>query len=608
MASGLAKEFIELSQSKSFGEGKRSDTLHVLESQIETRLLKVEEKFRSHLLREQIKGFEEKVYQCYEQFSVDILYRMFLQLTKRTVVDARRVKSISMLKQCLKDLRKTLKRKRLHRNLEATPEEEKIVKYFIWFWKYLTYLKQLRDNFVERIFNPLFKYFYTVDYNQPDREDTTASIPSVLSFRSGYSESSGFSSLTSLFNEKAEFGTDEWTNNQVERRRFVTRQALATLAGEFRNIKKLYDSSEEENVAKRLLHLKERLNYLLDIEEKIDSKLLCQDSEGTVFHLKIKDRPIENLIRFVPDILSKFQKAAWLASRWLDLDDQKTKDLNLRLDKLTALENDMNRRLRSLSNDIKSKELELDVQTNTLNKLLEREERSTNLNYKLFDLERQKLSLIEQSNNLINERKELAEKLTSAAQKNDKDSYRRLRPLYNRNKLQRFALERQLNTLNYHAYLAENDMRIELEVKPSVINSTNDVQDKCEELEERIEKARKEQKVIQTALLPILEDKRYVEQQVEIKELISLAGCDSLPALKAEYVHSVPKPLNSSSPTELFDFKASSGVAKAKEKPVSLFLTSLPDDDNDTSKQQPMNLVPPRIRQKPVIEVVASEW
>ena len=533
---------------------------------------------------------------------------MFLQLTKRTVVDVRRVKSISMLRQCLKDLRKTLKRKRLHRNVDATPEEEKIVKYFIWFWKYLKYLKQLSDNFVERIFNPLFKYFYTVDYNQPDREDTTASVPSVLSFQSGYSEISGFSSLTSLFNEKAEFGIDEWTNNQVERRRFVTRQALATLGGEFRDIKTLYDSSEEEKVAKRLMHLKERLNYLLDMEDKIESKLLCQDSEGVVFHLKINDRPIENLIRFVPDMLLKFQKAAWLASRWLELDDQKTKDLNERLDKLTALESDMNRRLRSLSTDIKSKEQELHSQTNTLNKLLEREERSTNLNYALFDLEKQRLSLIEQSNNLTNERKELAEKLTNAAQRNDKDTYRRLRPLYNKNKLQRFALERQLNTLNYHANLAENDMWIELDVKPSVINSTNDVQDKCEELEERIEKDRKEQKVIQTALLPILEDKRYVEQQVEIKELISLAGCESSTTLKAEYVHSTQKPLKSPSPTEMFDLKTDSRVAKPTEKPVPLFLTSLPDDHHDALIQQPIKIVSPRIRQRPVIEVVASEW
>ena len=534
---------------------------------------------------------------------------MFLQLTKRTVVDVRRVKSISTLRQCLKDHKKTLKRKQLQRNVEATPEEEKIVKYFTWFWKYVAYLRELRDNFVERIFNPLFKYFYNVGYNQPDREDTTASTPSVLSFRSGYSEVSGFSSLTSVLNEKAaEFGTEEWNNNQVERRRFVTRQALATLGTEFRDIKKLYDSSEEEKVAQRLSHLKERLGYLLDVEDKIASKLMCQDSERAVFHLKIKDRPIENLIRFVPDILIKFQKAAWLASRWLDLDDQKTKDLNERLDKLTALESDMNRRLRSLSDEIKSKEQELDSQTNTLNQLLEREERSTKLNYTLFDLERQNISLTEQSNNLNNERKELAEKLTDAANKNDKDTYRRLRPLYDRNKLQRFALERQLNTLNYHANLAENDIQIELEVKPSVINSTNDVQDKCEELEERIEKSRKEQKVIQAALIPILEDKRYVEEQVEIKEHISLASCKSTPTMKAEFVHSSAMQLKSPSLEKHFDLKTDSLVDKTKKKPVSVFLTSLPDDDHVALVQQPMKVIPPSMRKKSFIEVEASEW
>ena len=568
----------------------------------------MEEKFRSHILRQQIKAFEEKVYQSDDQFSVDVLYRMFGFLTKRTVVDVRKVKSFAILRNCLKEHKKTLRCKLRYRNVQATPEDEKIVKYFTWFWKFIDYLKELRNNFVERIYNPLFRYFYSIGYNQPDREDSTASTPSVLSYRSGESGYSGFSGLTSVLAEgNAEYGPDEWDESQAERRRFVTKQALITLSREFRDIKSLYDSSEIEKLAHRLSHLKERLSYLLDFDGKIDSAMLSQDSERAVFHLKIKDQPIENLIRIVPDILIKFQKAAWLAFKWLEKDDQKTKDVNEKLDKLTALEAQMNKRLHCLSNEIQLKERELELQTDNLNKLLEREERTTNLSQTAFDLEKKKTTLTEQFNKLNNERKELSEKLTDAAKTNDKNTYRRLRPLYERNKLQRFALERQLATLSYHMNLADDDMQVELEIKPSVINSTNEVQDRCEELEQRIEKARKEQKVIQAALIPIVEDKRFISEQLELTEELPVSG--PKPTTQAEFIGSSATPLRSTSITDrLTDIKTESLNQHARKQSVSLFLTSFPDDDHVKHARQPINTLPAAIRHKPVIEVTASEW
>ena len=479
------------------------------------------------------------------------------------------------------------------------------MKYFTWFWKYLDYLRELRNNFVERIYNPLFRYFYSVGYDQPDREDSTASTPSILSHRS---VDSGVSGLTSILTKNdTGYDPEDWDESQAERRRFVTKQALLSLGKEFRDIKKLYDSTEIEKLASRLSHLKERLSYLIDFDGKIDGDILCQDSERSVFHLKIQDVPIENLIRIVPDILIKFQKAAWLASRWLEKDDQKTKDLNEKLDKLTVLETEMNRRLRSLSKEILTKEKELEAHTDNLNKLLQREERSTNLNQTVYDLDKQRVSLTEQFNNLIHERKELSEKLNEAANKNDKNTYRRLRPLYERNKLQRFALERQIHTMKYHLNLTDGDMQVELEVKPTVITHTNDVQDRCEELEQRIEKAKKEQKVIQAALIPITEDKEYVREQIDIKEDLTLT--ESKSSVNAKFIGSS---MMSMTARTITDRRIGNSTETPRQqngkKPVSFFITSLPDDSHMAPIQQQISTLPAVTKPKPVIELAASEW
>lgn len=501
---------------------------------------------------------------------------MFTALTKRTVVDTRKVKSLANLRQCFLDMKKLIQCKKRHRHVKTSPEEEKLVKYFTWFFKYLDYLRQLRDNFVERIFTPLFRYFYLIGYDLPDRENTTdsdMSSPSVLSFRSADSGYSGLSGLTSALAEgdrlsasySARSGFQE---TQEARRRIVTKQALIALGREFHDIKKLYDTSEIESLAQRLSHLKERTDHLLDNENSLKEELLCQDSTRSVFHLKIPNFGNENIIRLVPDILIKFQKLAWLARRWLERDDEKTKDLNVKLEKLTKLEEDMNRKLCSLSKEIQLKELELESKANLLNNLLERENRSNNISQSIYDMEKRKGVLTDQLQMLNSEREQLCEKITDAVKKNDIRTYKQLKAFYDKNKLQRFAVDRQIATLNYHINLAESDMNIELEVKTDVIHTTNNVQDKCEEIEQRLEKAKKEQKIIQAALKPISEDRKFIKEQIQLEKGLPVG--DSQPVLKAEFINSI-------------NFKSDRVVDLNSEylgnasvgNPLSVFITSL---------------------------------
>jgi len=567
------------------------------------RLLSLDEKYRSQFLYDQIEAFEEKLYRSHDQFNVEFLYAMYTKLLKKTVVDPRKIRTLGDVRQCHRDFQKLLRNRSAHRKIMPTPDEEALVNYFNWFFNFWDYLRQLRYNFLDRVFTPLFRYFYHVGYDRPEREDTTdstTSAPSVMSFRSCDSGVSDLSGLTSVLggdfdrlsvSMSARSGIEE---TQKARRKIVTRNALLALSKEFQDIKKLYDTTEIEKYAQRLSHLKDRTDQLLDEENSLDKDLLCQDSERPVFNLKIKENGSYNIMRLVPDVLAKFEKATWLARRWLEQDDEKTKDLNAKLDKLTHLEEDMNRRLQMLSKEIQVKETELESRADMIANLLQKEERSNNLSESMFVQRRNKGVLQNKLEALNKEKNELSEKLSEANNKNDGSTYRKLKPLYDRNKLQRFALERQLNTLDYHIDLVESDMNVELEVKADVIHTTNDMQDKCEELEQTLEKARKEKKAIQAALIPITEDRKYVSEQIHIQSGEASEEDDTTdedrPVFHADYIASRSSRRDSKDSTSV-DESRSFLASSSSGKSMSVFITSLPSDRTMTPVDRKMKPV-----------------
>lgn len=560
----------------------------------------MDEKYRSQFLYDQIESFEEKVYRSNDQFNVDFLYMMYTKLLKKTVVDPRRVRTLGDLRRCHRDYQKMLRNRSTHRKIMPTPEEEGIVSYFNWFFKFWDYLRQLRYNFLDRVFTPLFRYFYHVGYDRPEREDTSdsaTSSPSVMSFRSYDSGVSDLSGLTSVLGGdydrlsvslSARSGYEE---TQRARKKIVTRNALLALSKEFHDIKKLYDTTEIEKYAQRLSHLKDRTDQLLDKENSLDKDLLCQDSEKPLFHLKIQESGSYNIMRLVPDVISKFQKEAWLARRWLEQDDEKTKDLNAKLDKLTHLEEDMNRRLKTLSKEIQLKETELESHADKISNLLKKEDRSNNLTESIFVLKKNQSVLQAKMEALNAEKEQLSEKLTVATNQHDNSTYKKLKPLYDRNKLKRFALERQMATLNYHITIVESDINVELDVKADVIHTTNDMQDKCEELEQTLEKAKKEQKAIQAALIPITEDRKYVSEQIQLQSEFHSDTDDTedFPVFHADYIATRSLKFNSKENSN----SSNQGLREQTKtgKGMSVFITSLPDDRSMTPVDKNMKLV-----------------
>ncbi|XP_076095198.1 uncharacterized protein LOC143065494 isoform X3 [Mytilus galloprovincialis] len=528
----------------------------------QVRLLTLEEKYRSYLLYQQIKAFEEKVYLSYDNFNVDMLLKMFREMARRCK-GARDIYTLAGLRQALQvEIRKARMRQRNKKTdlPEKKPEEpDQVVQYFIWFFNNLKYLRDLRANFIDRVFNPLFKYFYEFGSTGPDRERSVdsamsfsnISVNSVKTFDSHVTGLSSFSGWSQL--GLSETGSQESDENiHTTRKKMLARAALLLLGREFRDIKNLYDSTEVEKISHRLSFLKEQLDFLIDNESQFSSEMFSQDSEKAVCHLKVKNSRTYSLMRLIPDILVKFQKAAWLAKRWLELDDMKTKDLNERLQKLAALEGQFSKRLSALSKNIQDHESQLERGTRELQNLLKREDRTSDLELKVHDF-KGKISKLETDMQTLNEEKiKLVKDIEGTKKTINVSGHTNLLTMYERNKLQRYAIERQIAAIKFQENIALKDMEVETEVKPNIMHFTNDVQDRCEELERALEQEKREKNTLQAALYPISKDKEFIaeklrEKQMHIAEergqvVAKYVGSSNKPEVIAQYVGSSHRP------------------------------------------------------------------
>ncbi|XP_046560514.1 uncharacterized protein LOC124269529 [Haliotis rubra] len=478
---------------------------------LQLRLLLLEDKYRGQVMTEQVEAFEEKVNMSFKNFNIDTLVNMIRILRGRT--DPPRV--ISSLDKLHNAMIQEANRNTATRNREARIRKTKsniddnCVKYFMWFFEYVDYLRDLKVNFTDRIFQPLFKYFYE---GSDGGGDTRRGSSSTLSF----SKFSQFSSDSGDSGENLDDDRDE--SVATARQRAQAKTALMMLSNEFTDIKALYDTTEVDKVAKSLSLVKEQMDFLLDNEDSVDSELYSHESETYVYHLTL-DSATVNLIRFVPDILAKLQKSARLARRWLQLDGMRTKDLNKKLEKILELEKKLNQRVSFLDEEILRNEAELEKEMIELQNLLKREDRSTDLSLTMFELDDRIGKLQNKLEGLRKERDRMTGRAMDTAQTKSKRQYNELKVRYESNKLQRYMTERMLGTLRYHRDIVEQDMRVELSIKPSIIHNTNSIQDHCERLEQILTHEKNEKHAIKTALVPIGEDKRFISQRLLEKRM-----------------------------------------------------------------------------------------
>ncbi|CAG5115411.1 unnamed protein product [Candidula unifasciata] len=503
------------------------------------RLLVLEETERSQLMHKLVTAFQQNVLLCFDHYKPELtLYclRIVTSLSARkprlrsrnlTVtgepetnihqvtdpfaeLDVEEALSRELPNFTVSKLRETvqqlLRRATLRQDgtlyFAGSPEESmatKSVQYFIWFFDFMDFLHELFVNFVEKIFNPLFKYFQ--DYNFLSSDGRTNSVSSAFSKLSQFSESDNQGSL-----DGDHEGSESESLAESRRMHAQAKASLLQLCKEYKDIKSIYDTTAIDRVAQRLSFVKEQLEYLLDEEDEVDPDLYSAESGKLIEHMNM-DFGTENLIRLVPDILVKLKKAAWLARRWLELDDQRTKDVSAKLDKLAIVEKQLVKRLDVLHDDITKGEKKLERETNELNRLMEKEGRPDVLTLQSYNIDREIKSITIKLEQLNKEKETFAERLSEIVKAKNLSEFHKLKFKFESNKLQRFTMERKLATLAFKKNLLDDDLNIELFVRPSVIHSSNKLQDECERLEKYIRQQKEELVSIKRALLPVQEDK-----------------------------------------------------------------------------------------------------
>lgn len=327
--------------------------------------------------------------------------------------------------------------------------------YATWFLENLAYLKDLKDQFEERIYLPLTQIFHgnnTIGQRQ-------------LSTLSG----------------------DSWS--------------ALLYKDEIPEIAELYNNGDIQNVVSRLKYLKNRLDHLLEDDSEIDPALFSVTSARALDGLKL---PNNAFIRLMPDIQQKMATAAILAERWLDIVTSKDSSGSTFISKLERVKTMLGDRLAQLNNEIQRTSKELSVESDDLQELLDREERSEIISTKCQSLETKVMTLkekISQNSRQISDIKELV----NTAGGNKQFMGQLTTDLKKKERLQS-EMTQKAKLLEFECSLTTEDLCLELEIKPSLIRITNNLQDRCEELETALEAKQVEKHQIEMALRPAKND------------------------------------------------------------------------------------------------------
>lgn len=416
---------------------------------------------RNDTMRAQITTFREKAKLCQASYSGPLAEKMITLLKGK---DGKHIDTVYAMRQYIK-------------HLSSKSQNDPPAVYAVWYLNNLQYLKELKKNFDERIYTPLSKLYQT--------QQTSGGLGS---------------------NSGTKLSLRDSTQSSI---RAPSAASVLKFKDDLPEVKDLYDFTEIDNISSRLTYLRQRWQHLLEDEREITTALFSYNSMAQLTPRCPKE--IVTLLRLVPDILLKCNNAAALALQWLDCASTKTTDLHTKCNKLERVKSVLTERLTGLSDEIRSEERELEYESSDLEMLADREERANEIMSKTHQIDTKLQQIQTEIHSLTLQCDELeikqAEAVNSATQQNVRQDKQRLEL-----KIQKLHQEIDLNL--YQRDLLKEDLAIELEVKPCMIRYTDHVQEKCETLEQTIDKKRSEKHRVESALIPVIADTKRTQAEI----------------------------------------------------------------------------------------------
>jgi hypothetical protein len=458
-------------------------------------------------IKAMIDAFTEKIIKNKKRFDSKLLYSMLKELSKRkkveslgdiqTFVDKIEKKlaastprqkpsgsrksptpsvysAASISKSSARESRRTSIVQRPEAILNSENAEENLYEYFNWFLNYLQYLRDLKNNFDQMIFYPMFHFQQ--------------------------------SEMTAMDEESRE------DNEHLRETLYKSRAILSSLGEDFRELLEMCDDEESGNAMNGLLYIGGRWESLLSDKTGIDRDYFSLESEALVKHFRC-DENLLNIIRLVPDIVVKGMKAEVLVKKWLSLNEKRNMDLNERLARIKKIRDGLSKRSQDMLKKIETQEAKLAKETADLDGMLKREDRWDILKMRLDEVDDKILHLKADLRHMAEEKEKLAKSLVASARK-DTDEFENLKVEFEENRVRFQLVQQRLNVQLYKRSIIETDLEVELEVKPSLLRHTDHVQDRCEVIEKELEVAKTDRQALDNLLAPLKEEEIRLQQRV----------------------------------------------------------------------------------------------
>ncbi|XP_078703851.1 uncharacterized protein LOC144928940 [Branchiostoma floridae x Branchiostoma belcheri] len=479
----------------------------------------MDEATRSDLMRAQIAAFERHMEQLQSTFSTGTLYKMLKLLTKKQTIELHSLASLAQVSTLL-----DWEQQRLS-DTGGKPKDRDMVHYFSWFLEYVEYLQELKQSFDERIFAPLCQYFY--DEEDPDIKGIHSNLEEEGDVLEPSKTQAMLLTKTDSVDSGVETGLLEHSGSDYSLSAFIRSpgaragprlgSTLEILRKDFPDLLEPYDNKELRQVALQLTRLRRRWSSLFQKDVEIEEDMLDRES-GAEVNLFRDSTHFQPVLRLVPDVFIKARKAAGLARRWLEIDGTTSRTLQTKLEQIEKIQAVLERKLGYVIHSIKRKEEKLQRGSEQVQMLLKREDRSNELTFQLYGVDKTINSLQRRLRELQVEKDYVRKHLRKRADK-ESEEYQTYRLKYIQTRLQSKVVDRELSTKQYQRTILEEDMHVELECKPSLIRFADKEQEKCEKLEQELERDRAEKRKIEVALVPLKSERTRLKSESDQQKL-----------------------------------------------------------------------------------------
>ena len=248
-----------------------------------------------------------------------------------------------------------------------------------------------------------------------------------------------------------------------------------------------------------------------------------------------------DMVFLLEKIFKILTESARQAKQWVQLDAVRTVNLHLARQRFKEIHRALKTRTRELDGIIDDIQGEINNESTELHKLLKREERTSDINSKLFEMND---NIGQREDELTNTEMQLAviSMQLQKCQINDDKERRKLESELKVYKVKEETITRDIEAKRYCRRILQEDLTVELEIKPSIIRFTNTAQENCETLEMKLSVFRKER----AALLDFIEKLKTERQRVESEILRQVMLISSLNDDIAKHRPSIVPPLSPS--------------------------------------------------------------